>query len=134
MPNIPLTTMIPAYALHWTSILHYLLLLSTLAVLTVSGDQATVLFTLVLASLALITGADLYAQLIKFNRIFIFLIRVYMVGVPIVIAGMAPVEGTRVLGVLMVLFSAPLLGMVFATCAVGTPIGDPRLLTWCALG
>jgi hypothetical protein len=134
MPNLPLSALIPAFPLHWTSILHYLLLLSTLAVLTVSGDQATVFFTLVLASLALVIGGDLYSQLFEINRIFIFLMRVYMVGIPIVIAGMAPVEGTRALGVLMVLFSAPLLVMVFLTCMVGPDIGDPRLWMWCVPG
>jgi hypothetical protein len=131
MPNIQFADLIPHYALHWTTILHYLALLGVIAILTTSGDKSSVLFTLVLAALALLIGASLYTHLLGISRVFIFLIRVLIFGIPVVIAGMAPNEQARAFGVAVAILGLPLLILVFFTCWIGQPIGDPRLWGWC---
>jgi hypothetical protein len=130
MPTITLAEIVPAYPLHWTTIIHYIMLLGMLVILTFSGDQANLLFTLVLALLALLVGADLYAAELGMGRLFIFLIRVLLLGIPILVAGMAPRGDMRTVGILLVVLAAPLLFFTFFTCMFPS-IGDPRMLPWC---
>jgi hypothetical protein len=130
MQAFDFSQLIPPYPLHWTTILHYLILLVTIFLLTASGDKTPTVFIFVLAVLALADGADLYAGLIHLAQIFIFLIRVILFGVPVVIAGMAPTEQSRSMGVLLAILGAPLLALTFVSCMLG-PIGDPRILGWC---
>lgn len=130
MPTINPADIIPAFPLHWTTIIHYIMLLGMLLILTFSGEEANLLFTLVLALLALLVGADLYAAELGLSRLWIFLIRVLMLGIPILVAGMAPRGGTRSIGIAMVLLATPLLFFTFFTCMFPS-IGDPRMLPWC---
>lgn len=131
MPEIQLSDLVPSYPLHWTTILHYLALLSVIAILTAARDKATVLFTLVLAVLALALGADLYSNLLRISRIFIFLLRVVIFALPIVIAGMAPTGESRSLGFLAAILGLPFLVLTFLTCILGPAMGDPRIWQWC---
>ncbi len=131
MPEVQFSNLVPPYPLHWTTILHYLALLGVVAILTASGDKATVLFTLVLAVLALALGADLYSNMLRLPRVFIFLLRVIIFTLPIVIAGMAPTEESRSLGFLAAILGLPLLGLTFLTCILGPTLGDPRIWSWC---
>jgi hypothetical protein len=131
MSTITLAEIIPAYPLHWTTIIHYIMLLGMLVILTFSGEEANLLFTLILALLALLVGADLYATELGLDRLFIFLIRVLLLGIPILIAGMAPRGNTRTIGIVLVVLAAPLLFFTFFTCALPPSIGDPRMLPWC---
>ena len=133
MGNFPLEELIPLFPLHWTTILHYLLLLGAIIMLTVSGDQASIFFTAVLAIFALLVAADLYSQLLNIDRLFIFLIRIMMLALPIVFAGMAQVEEVRQLGVVMAALAVPIVVMTFLTCWLGPSIGDPRVWGWCSL-
>lgn len=131
MPNIPISMLTPPFPLHWTSILHYILLLGTLAVLVTSGDKTSILFIILLGVLALIIGADLYLTRIYMPRIFVFLIRVVMVGLPAILAGMSPSEQTRALSGIMALVASPILVLTFFTCNLGPVFGDPRIINWC---
>ena len=133
MGNFPVQELIPVYPFHWTTILHYLLLIGAIVMLTISGDQASILFTIVLAIFALLVAADLYSQLLGIDRLFIFLIRIIFFGLPIVIAGMADVEEVRQVGALLAVLSLPILVMTFLTCWLGPSIGDPRVYGWCTL-
>ena len=131
MGNFPVEELIPLYPFHWTSILHYLLLLGAIGMLTISGDKASILFTVVLAVFALLVAADLYSQLLAIDRLFIFLIRIAFFALPIVFAGMAEIEEVRQLGVFMAALALPILVMTFLTCWLGRTIGDPRVYGWC---
>ena len=133
MGNFPVEELIPTYPLHWLTILHYLLLLGAIVMLTISGDKASISFTIVLAIFALLVAADLYSQLLNIDRLFIFLIRIVFFGLPIVIAGMADVEEVRQVSVLLAALALPILVMTFLTCWLGPSIGDPRIYGWCAL-
>ena len=131
MGNFPIEELIPLFPFHWTTILHYLLLLSAILVLTVSGDQATIFFTIILAIFALLVAADLYSHLLNIDRLFIFLIRIIFFALPIVFAGMADVEEVRQIGIFMAAMALPILVMTFLTCWLGPSIGDPRVFGWC---
>jgi hypothetical protein len=133
MGNFPVQDLIPLYPLHWTTILHYLLLIGAIFLLTISGDQATILFTVVLAIFALLVAADLYSQLLEIDRLFIFLMRIVFFALPIIVGGMADVEEVRQLGFLLAVLALPILVMTFLTCWVGPGIGDPRVYGWCSL-
>lgn len=133
MGNFPIQELVPLYPLHWTTILHYLLLIGAILLLTISGDQATILFTVVLAIFALLVAADLYSQLLEIDRLFIFLMRIVFFALPIIVGGMADVEEVRQLGFLLAALALPILVMTFLTCWVGPSIGDPRIYGWCSL-
>jgi len=133
MGNFPVQELIPLYPFHWTSILHYLLLLGAILMLTISGDQASIVFTIVLAIFALLVAADLYSTLLHIDRLFIFLIRIVFFGLPIIVAGMADVEEVRQVAILLAALALPILVMTFLTCWLGPNIGDPRIFGWCVL-
>ncbi|HLV44392.1 MAG TPA: hypothetical protein VKY39_05515, partial [Aggregatilineales bacterium] len=63
MPNLPLSQIIPPYPTHWTTILHYGLLLGTIVMLTTAGDRSSLAYTLILGALAVLVGADMYLNL-----------------------------------------------------------------------
>lgn len=133
MGNFPLEELIPLFPLHWTTIIHYLLLLGAIFMLTVSGDQASIIFTAVLALFALMVAADLYSHLLNIDRLFIFLIRVLILALPIIFAGMAEVEEVRQISVVLAALAVPIIVMTFLTCWLGPSIGDPRVWGWCSL-
>ena len=134
MPSFPVSSLIPPFTWHWTTILHYLMLLGALSALALAGDESSLFLTTVLAIFALLVGADLYLPLLSIQRVFIFLIRVAIFGLPIVIAGLAPTEQSRATGVGLAVLSVPLLALTFLTCYIGSdPFIDPRILSWCAL-
>lgn len=130
MPAVDFRLLIPAYPLHWTTIVHYLLLLGTLMLLLLAGDRASLIYILVLAVEALLIGADLYTHLIAIPRVFTFLNRVVIFGIPVAMTGMAGTEEARTVGGIMAVAALPLLVVTFITCWLG-PLGDPRLLAWC---
>lgn len=133
IPDIPITDLIPPYPLHWTTILHYLLLLGTIAMLTASAERSSLIFTLIMAAFALIVGADLYLNLLPMSSMFVLLLRMGMFGVPIVLAGMAPTEQARNIGVVLAILSAPILALTFLNCLIPyAPLTDPRIISWCA--
>lgn len=131
MPAIQFADLIPLYPLHWTTIIRYVALLIALGILIFAGDEANIMFTLVLAMFAIVIGADLYSPMLHVSRLFIFLIRVLTLALPLVIAGMAPTEGTRGMGFILVAIGIPLLGLMFLTCVFGPTLGDPRVWGWC---
>ncbi len=130
MPTVDFRMLIPPYPLHWTTIVHYLLLVGTVALLMMAGDKASLLYVLVLAAEALLIGADLYSHLVNIPRLFLFLNRVVIFGIPLIMAGMAATEEARIVGGIMAVIALPLLVATFITCWMG-PLGDPRLMGWC---
>jgi hypothetical protein len=130
MPNISANMLLPSYPLHWTSILHYIVMAIALFALVTSGDKASILNILVLAFLALLTGADLYIDRINMPRLFIFLIRVLILAIPLIMAGMAPTEQTRNLSVVTAILAFPILLVTFFSCIIQI-LGDPRIMSWC---
>lgn len=132
MPNLPLSELIPPYPEHWTTIIHYGLLLGTIVMLTIAGDQASLPFTLILGMLAVLVGVDLYVDLAAAPRVFVFLLRVAIFAIPLLLAGMSPDSTTRVTAFVLVLLSSPLLALTFLNCYFGgPPLMDPRIASWC---
>jgi hypothetical protein len=128
--NFSPAQLIPPFPLHWTTILHYIVILAAIAMLMTSGDKAPMSFLFVLAALALLAGIDLYSPLLNVSRIFVFLIRFGIFGIPVVLAGLAPTEQARSLGVVTAIIAFPILVVTFITCLLG-PLGDPRIAIWC---
>lgn len=126
-----LSQLVPPSPLHWTSIVHYLVLVMALVMLFTSGDKSPVVFLFVLAVLALSTGADLYVGVYQIARLIIFLLRVLMVGLPIMLAGMAPTEDGRAVGIITAVLAAPIFVITFITCLLPWGLGDPRVARWC---
>jgi hypothetical protein len=131
MPNITFEQIIPPYPLHWTTIIHYVYLLATIALLAIGGERTSLLFTLLLSLMALATGVDLYSNLIQFPRFFVFIDRVLMLGLPIIIVGMTSEDFARVIGIVNAAIGLVLVVLVFFTCSLGPGFGDPRVWAWC---
>jgi hypothetical protein len=131
MPNLDYRLLIPFAPWHWTTILHYLVLLGALAMLFFSGEEAGLLFILAVALLALLTGLDLYIGYVHVTRVIVFFIRTGIFVLPIVNAGTAKREEIRVVGGLTAFVAMPLFALVFLSCVLGPPLGDPRILPWC---
>jgi len=121
---------IPFAPLHWTSIFHYIILLGALFILVASQSNVSIIFIFILGLLAILTGADLYANLINLPHFVIFMIRVGIVGLPFVIAGIAPQEELRALGVVLGLLGLAIFATTFLTCPIPF-LGDPRIRPWC---
>lgn len=132
LSNIELATFIPSYPLHWTSILHYLLLLATLVILVSSRSDVSIVFILVLGGVAMMTGADLYADRVPFvNCFMLFLLRVGMFGLPLLLGGLSPSEETRGIAIVAGLVAGlPLFAIVFLGWAVPF-MADPRVALRC---
>jgi hypothetical protein len=130
MPNFTTDQLLPTAPLNWISILHYIVLLLTIFTLVTSGDKASILYILILGTLALVAGADLYIDRFPMPRLFIFIMRVILVGVPIMLAGMSPTEETRNLSVVIAIFAFPILVMTFFSCWIPL-LADPRIKAWC---
>ncbi len=130
MPNITTDQLLPTAPLNWTSILHYIVLAAAIFTLVTSGDKASILYILILGALALITGADLYIDRFPMPRVFIFIIRVLILGIPILLAGMSPTEQTRNLSAFTAVFAFPILAITFFSCMIRF-LGDPRIMSWC---
>lgn len=132
MPNLPLSQIIPPYPTHWTTILHYSLLLGTIVMLTTAGDRSSLAYTLILGALAVLVGADMYLNLAVLDRFVVFLLRVAIFAIPLILVGMAPDSTTRAVAVVLVLLTIPLIGLTFLTCYFGgPPLIDPRIVSWC---
>jgi hypothetical protein len=132
LEGLQLTEFLPYAPLHWVSILHYLVLIGTIAMLMSTGDQTPTLFLFVLVVQGVLTGASLYANFFSVVLLFVWLARVAIFAIPIVIAGMGPNEATRHLGVFIAIMAAPILVSTFITCSFRAA-ADPRLLAmgWC---
>ncbi len=130
MPNVTTDQLLPTAPLNWTSILHYIVLFAAIFTLVTSGDKASILYILVLGALALLTGADLYINRLPMPRLFVFITRVLIVGIPIMLAGMSPTEQTRNLSVVTAIFAFPILVMTFFSCWIPI-LADPRIVSWC---
>lgn len=130
MPNIPTEQFLPTAPLHWTSIIHYIVLILAIFTLVTSGDKASILYILILGALALLTGADLYINRLPIPRLFIFITRVLIVGIPIILAGLSPTEQTRNLSVVTAIFALPILVITFLSCVIPF-LADPRIVSWC---
>lgn len=132
MPNFPLSDIIPPYPQHWTTILHYVLLLGAIAMLGMSGDKSSMFFTFIVAALALFTAADLYIGLISIPQFVVFMLRVGMFGLPVILAGLAPTEQVRSVGIVLAFVALPLFVLTFLTCPLGGYFMDPRIQSWCS--
>jgi hypothetical protein len=132
LEGLKLAEFLPLAPLHWVSILHYLVLIGTIAMLMSTGDQTPTLFLFVLAIEGLLTGVSLYANFFSFVLLFIWLARVAIFAIPIVIAGMGPTEATRSMSIFVALMAIPILVSTFITCSIQIA-ADPRLLVmnWC---
>jgi hypothetical protein len=130
MPAVNFALLIPPFPLHWTSIAHYLVLLGAILLLLFAGDKTSIVYIAVVAIEALLVGLGLYSNLVAVPRLFIFLGRVLLLGIPVVLAGMAPTENARTVAVLMAIVALPLVVVLLITCLLG-PIGDPHVLSWC---
>ncbi len=130
MPSIDPSLLIPVAPLHWTSILHYLILLGALAILVGSQSDVSLFFIFALATLALITGGDLYANLINLPRFLIFMFRVGMVGIPFLLAGFASNQELRGIAILVGIMGFVLFTLIFLSCLVPL-MADPRIIGWC---
>ena len=111
--------------------MHYLVLATAIFTLVTSGDKASIIYILILATLALLTGADLYINRMPMPRVFVFVIRVLILGIPIVLAGMSPTEQTRSLSLVTAIFAAPILVITFFSCMLPLFLADPRIEVWC---
>ncbi len=131
MPNLDYSLLIPYYTWHWTTILHYLILLGALAMLFFSGEEVGMVFILAVALLGLLTGLDLYINFVNPLRVIVFFIRVGIFALPIVTAGSAKREDIRVIGAITAFVALPLLALTFLSCVFGPPLADPRILHWC---
>ena len=129
MPNIAWEQFIPSFPLHWTTIIHYLILVIAIILLTISGDKVGIIYTILLGVVALAVGIDLYFNKIGLLAIVVFFGRLVMVGVPIVIVGMADNEQARALAIVMTALGLVLLVLFFASFCIGPVIGDPRVFT-----
>ncbi len=125
-----LVQLIPVAPLHWTSILHYIILLGALTILVASQSDVSLAFIFFLAALALVTAGDLYSNLINLPRFVIFIFRVGMVGVPLIVMGISPSDDTRGLAIILSVLGFLLFAVVFLTCPVPF-LGDPRIVGWC---
>ena len=130
LQGFELASLIPVAPLHWTSIFHYLILLGALVILLSSQSDVSLAFIFFLASLALVTAGDLYSNLIAIPRFVIFIFRVAMVGVPLILSGIAPSDDTRGLAVILAIIGFALFAVVFLTCMIPF-MGDPRIAGWC---
>ena len=120
---------LPLYALHWTTIVHYVLLLLAVVILGSSEGDVPTLFLVVVAAFAAALVANLYINLIPVDRLFQFLIRVAIFGLPMVLAGTSPTGGTRALSVIASILAFPIMVLTFISCMLGA-LGDPRILAW----
>jgi hypothetical protein len=130
MPNITANQLLPSFPLHWTSILHYIVMAIAIFTLVTSGDKASILNILILGALAMFTGADLYIDRISMPRLVIFVVRVLILGIPLIMSGMSPTEQTRNLSIVTAVFAFPILAITFFSCVIPF-LGDPRIMSWC---
>jgi hypothetical protein len=131
MPAFDWNMLIPFAPLHWTTIFHYIILLGTLFILVASQSNVGIIYIFFLAALAVVTGADLYSNVIPgLPRFVIFMFRVGMVGIPFIISGLAPVEDLRMVAIILGFLGFVIFSMTFLSCAIPA-LADPRILSWC---
>lgn len=128
---IDIAEYLPFAPLHWTSINHYLVLLAALGVIMTAGPDVSIWFLLSVGVMALSTGFSLYMNYFNLPRLYEFIIRTLIFGLPVVLAGLSKSEQTRGVAVMASILAFPILVMTFATCFLGG-LGDPRILaSWC---
>lgn len=131
MPDFEWAQLIPIAPLHWTTIIHYLILLGAFFILIASQSDVSLVYIFILAGVAIVTGADLYSNLINFPRFVIFMLRVAMVGLPLIIAGIAPAEELRGIAIILGALGFVIFAITFLTCFIPF-LADPRIVHWCA--
>ena len=133
MPNITLAQLQPTAPFHWISILHYFVLIMTLALLLTSTDKTSTLFVLIVGAQAFLTAGSLYVDKIALEPFIVFIIRVGMTVVPILLAGLSPKDQTRSVAIAGAIGAAPVLFMTIFSCTFGGFLADPRIirLGWC---
>lgn len=130
MPDIDPQIFVPYKPLHWTSIIHYLVLLGALYILVASQSNVTIPFLILVSVLAFCTVASLYsANIPGVPELFVFIFRTLMVGLPFTIAGITKQEDLRGVGVILGILASLLFLSMLLVCS--PPIGDPRLYRWC---
>jgi hypothetical protein len=130
MPEIDPQIFVPFRPLHWTSIVHYLVILGALYILIASQSNVTIPFLMLVSSLAFCTVASLYAANIPgIPAIFVFIFRTLVVGLPFTIAGITKQEDLRGVGVILGVLGLFLFMSMLLVCS--PPLGDPRLAGWC---
>lgn len=139
MPELPDLSQYIPYIWHWTTIMHYLLLIGTIFLLFASGDDTSMIYLIVVAALAIIIAFSLFISRLplstkEIGRLTIFLLRVGMMGIPALIAGLGRNDAVRAGGLIMAVgLALPLVAITILTCPLGPGIGDPRLTNWCTL-
>ncbi len=128
--SFDIASLLPLAPLHWTTIMHYLLILSALVMLFVSTAKSDNGFVITIMGLALVTAASLYLDRLHLQMLYIFLIRIGLATMTMLLAGLGPNDKARQLGLVASLFSLPLLASTFLGCMV-TILMDPRLAGWC---
>jgi hypothetical protein len=130
MPKIDPNLLIPPSPLHWTSILHYIILVGALYILITSQSDISLPFIILLTVLAVAAGGSLYAGKIPGIPAFlIFMLRTAVVGIPFTVAGITRQEEVRSVAIVLGVLGVLLFISMLIPC---TPlIGDPRLSGWC---
>ena len=127
LPEFTLASFQPAGGwLHYINILHYLLMIGAVAMLSTAGEKAPVVYLMITAVLMLVTAADLYSDMLNIPFFAIFLMRVVMLGVPMIVAGLGPTSQARGLGILGAILSFPIMVALFLG-AWFPFLADPRL-------
>jgi hypothetical protein len=126
----PLADFLPILPLHWTSINHYLLIIMVLAILLTSGEEVSMFFLISVGLVAVLAGASLYLNFFPFSRLFVFLIKTALIGMPLTLVGTSPSEQSRGLSVVTSLLAAPIFLMAFFNCILPGGWQDPRI-PWC---
>ncbi|GAB4474689.1 MAG: hypothetical protein Kow00124_14920 [Anaerolineae bacterium] len=125
-----LSIVLPISPLNWTSIAHYLILVGALVMLLASGDKAPMGFIFILLALALLTAASLYIDRLAVDRLWVFLIRVGVLGIPLILIGLGPTEQTRQVALVISLIAIPIMVSTLLGCRFPILV-DPRLAGWC---
>ena len=130
MPEIEIAQYLPTAPTHWLSISHYVILLLSIAIFASTGEDAPMVFLVVVGALMLVTALHLYIDLVRLDRFAIFVIKTAVFVLPVMLAGLSPTEQARGLSILAALFGAAILVAGFMGCLF-TPLVDPRSLLLC---
>ena len=131
LTSLPIQAFLPVHPLHWTSIDHYLILLSALAILMLSGEDISMGFLIVLAVYALSAGMSLYINFFPIPQFLIFAVRTAVFALPLALVGFSPSEDTRSISIISAVFAFPVFLMTFINCILPHSFADPRILFWC---
>jgi hypothetical protein len=128
LPEFTLASFQPAGGwLHYLNILHYLLMIGAVALLGSAGEKSPIIFLIVTAALMLFTAADLYSDMLGIPFFAVFLMRVGMLGIPMISAGLGPTQQARGLGILAAIPAFLILLVLFLGAWLSPSLTDPRL-------